>query len=117
METEVVPLPPQLEPGTVAQDFDASTDMGTLNKAARPRGFLSVYFGKWLGKVKPAPVFSLPPWKWNPRWYATGFVGSFLAIAIMGLFDQYAAFNVAQRGIVFSMGAAAVLCTRCPRVR
>lgn len=77
-------------------------------------GSLGMYFRKWTGSVRPMPFFTMPQWKWNPRWYLTGFVGSFLAIALMGLFDQYGALNLAHRGIVFSMGATAVLLYAVP---
>ncbi len=100
---------------TLEEEFDTSaTDVSSLKTPIKKPGCMELYLRKWIGKDRPIPVFSVPPWRWKPRWYLTGFVGSFIAIAIMGLFDQHVALNMAQRGIVFSMGATAVLVYAVP---
>lgn len=36
------------------------------------------------GQEQAGPeAFTVPRWHWNPRWYATGFVGSFVETAAM----------------------------------
>jgi CBS domain-containing membrane protein len=72
------------------------------------------YLSKFVGEEKV--IFGGAPWATVatlPR-VLTGFVGSFVSIAIMGLFDRYGSSRTGFRGIIASMGASAVLFYAAP---
>jgi CBS domain-containing membrane protein len=55
-----------------------------------------------------------PVWRFSPKEWITGFVGSFCAIAVLGLYSQYGTSRIVQLGIMPSMGATAVLLYAAP---
>ena len=78
----------------------------------RPRSWLARYFRKFLGQERV--VCGGPPWKFAPREWVTAFVGSFVAIAALGLYSQYGVERAELLGIMPSMGATAVLLYAVP---
>ena len=76
---------------------------------------LVAYLSRFIGSKRPVPrPWSIPGWKFLPKNYVTAFVGSFVGIALMSLWDQYGAVTFQQRGIIFSFGATAVLLFAAP---
>ena len=69
------------------------------------------YFGKWLGK-RPPLLWS--DWEWAPKKYVTAWIGSFLAILVLGAYDQFGAVSADLRGILGSAGATVVLLFAAP---
>jgi hypothetical protein len=90
-----------------------------------------LYFKRWLGKTRPIP-WSVPPFAFAPRNYITGFVGAFVSLSLLGLYDAYASepilvkvlfvlwrFKIDEtkkhhRAMIFSFGATAVLLYAAP---
>lgn len=93
------------------QHFEKEGVLVEKLKAERP---LFAYFCRFLGKRPIPSLWSVPVWTFVPLAYLSGFVGSFIAISVMALWDQYGAPTIQHRGIIFSFGATVVLLFAAP---
>lgn len=91
----------------VAQEFEQST----IRLPVSANSCFSLYWKKWLGlSTSWPPLWQMP----SVQRLAIGFVGPFVAIGALGIIEKYGASSAGFVGIMYSMGATAVLIYAAP---